>query len=144
MGNFAERFKPAVHKKVLLVIAGSLWCCVGIMLSSMAFQWLYNYDGVPWFFAIPGFIAALIIRQFGFLRIVNKNLVRIVQLPEKPCAFSFISWKSYLIIVIMVTLGITLRHSPIPKQYLSVIYIGIGLALFLSGIRYFWRLKETV
>jgi hypothetical protein len=37
----------------------------------------------------------------------------------------------------MVALGITLRHSSIPKQYLSILYNGIGLGLFLSGIRYF-------
>jgi hypothetical protein len=43
----------------------------------------------------------------------------------------------------MVTMGITLRHSPIPKQYLSVIYTGIGLALFLSSIRYFRNLLMT-
>jgi len=34
-------------------------------------------------------------------------------------------------------MGIFLRHSPIPKPYLSVIYSGIGLGLFLSGIWYF-------
>jgi hypothetical protein len=47
------------------------------------------------------------------------------------------TWRSYIIVVIMVSMGITLRHSSIPKQYLSILYNGIGLALFLSGIRYF-------
>jgi hypothetical protein len=37
----------------------------------------------------------------------------------------------------MIVLGSTLRHSSIPKQWLSVIYTGIGLALFLSGVKYF-------
>jgi hypothetical protein len=37
----------------------------------------------------------------------------------------------------MVSMGIALRHSSIPKHYLSILYNGIGLALFLSGIRYF-------
>jgi hypothetical protein len=36
----------------------------------------------------------------------------------------------------MVSMGIALRHSAIPKQYLSILYNGIGLALFLSGTRY--------
>lgn len=140
MTGFDENFKPAIHKKILIVIAGAIWCCVGIMLSLMAVKWLYIYKGNIWFFAIPGFIAALVIHHFGFLRIVNKNLGRISGLPERPCIFSFISWKSYLIIIIMIAMGITLRHSPIPKQYLSVIYLGIGLALFLSSIRYFRNL----
>jgi len=141
MTGHENKFKPAVTKKVLLVIAGAMWCCVGTMLALMAVHWLYVYEGNPWFFAVPGFIAALIIHHFGFLKIVDKNLGRISQLPERPCIFSFISWKSYLIIIIMITIGVTLRHSSIPKQYLSVIYLGIGLALFLSSIRYFRKLK---
>jgi hypothetical protein len=47
------------------------------------------------------------------------------------------TWKSYLIVAVMVTMGIMLRHSSIPKQYLSIMYIGIGTALILSSIRYF-------
>jgi hypothetical protein len=137
MTRFTDKLNPAIPRRILYAIAGIMWCCVGIMLVTMAVHWLYNYHGNAWLFAGTGVITALIVHHFGFLKIVNKNLVRIAQLSDKPCAFSFISWKSYLIIIIMVTLGITLRHSSIPKQYLSVIYIGIGLALFLSSIRYF-------
>jgi hypothetical protein len=137
MTPFKEKFKPAVPRKLLLLIAGAMWCGVGVMLSAMAYHWLSVYEGPAWLFAVPGITAALIIHHFGFLKIVDKNLGRISRLSPKPCVFSFISWKSYLIIVIMVAMGITLRHSPIPKQYLSVIYTGIGLALFLSSIRYF-------
>jgi hypothetical protein len=138
--DFEKIYKPAVPKKVLLAFAGAMWCCVGIMLIIMAVHWLYDYDGNRWLFAIPGVIAALIIHHFGFLKIVDKNLGRISRLPGKPCVFSFISWKSYFIIIIMVTMGITLRHSSIQKQYLSLIYLSIGFALFLSSIRYFRNL----
>jgi len=57
-------------------------------------------------------------------------------LTQKRCLFSFMTWRSYLIVLVMVSMGIALRHSSIPKRYLSVLYNGIGLALFLSGIRY--------
>jgi len=36
----------------------------------------------------------------------------------------------------MISIGVTLRHSSIPKQYLSILYNGIGLGLFLSGVVY--------
>jgi hypothetical protein len=84
-----------------------------------------------------GFLAAMPIHHFGFLKIADKNLNRILSLTEKTNPFSFMTWKSYIIVVIMVSMGITLRHSSIPKMYLSILYNGIGLALFLSGIRYF-------
>ncbi len=144
MISFKEKFKPSIPKKFLLVIAGTMWCCVGIMLILMAVHWLYIYKGNPWLFGAFGFIAALIIHHFGFLKIVDKNLGRISRLPGKPCIFSFISWKSYIIIIIMVTMGIILRHSSIQKQYLSIIYLGIGLALFLSSIRYFRNLLVNI
>jgi hypothetical protein len=76
------------------------------------------------------------IHHFGFLKIADKNLNRLLPLTEKKCLFSFMTWRSYLIVLVMVSMGIALRHSSIPKPYLSILYNGIGLALFLSGIRY--------
>ena len=37
----------------------------------------------------------------------------------------------------MICLGIILRHSPIPKQWLAVIYLGFGGAMILSSIKYY-------
>jgi hypothetical protein len=89
------------------------------------------------FFYAVGFLAAMPIHHFGFLKIADKNLNRILLLTEKSSLFSFMTWKSYIIVLIMVSMGIALRHSSISKRYLSILYNGIGLALFLSGIRYF-------
>lgn len=133
-----KKFKPAVKKPILLLLSGVMWFAVGIMLNSFALHWLVTYGGgCSYLFAGIGFIAALVIHHFGFLKVVDKNLGRISFLKDKPCVFSFMSWRSYLIVTVMVTMGIALRHSSIPKQYLSMLYIGIGLALLLSSIRYF-------
>ncbi|MBU4054090.1 MAG: hypothetical protein KKA41_06935, partial [Proteobacteria bacterium] len=83
-----------------------------------------------------GLSAALVIHHFGFLKIVDKNLCRISLMEGGKCLFSFMTWKSYLIVAIMATLGVFLRHSSISKTYLSVLYTGIGLSLILSSIRY--------
>lgn len=130
-----------------MLLAGLMWSGVGIMLICFAFTWLDKYKGtnVLLYYA-AGFLAALPIHHFGFLKIADKNLNRLVPLTEKKCIFSFMTWRSYFIVLFMVSLGITLRHSSIPKQYLSVIYNGIGLALFLSSIRYyrfFFKLVNT-
>lgn len=142
MKQLLQKLNPAVPKFVLFLIAGAMWSSVGIMLDTLPVQWLKNYQGQVWVFVVSGLLLAFIIHHFGFLKIVNKNIKRITELPEKACVFSFISWKSYLIIIIMITLGITLRHSTIPKQFLSIIYIGIGTALFLSSIRYYRKLFQ--
>jgi hypothetical protein len=130
-------FTPAVDKRVLIFMAGLMWCAVGVMLIRYAVSWLALCTGREQvFFYSAGFLAAMPIHHFGFLKIADKNLNRLLPLTEKQNPFSFMTPKSYLIVVVMISMGIALRHSQIPKRYLSLLYNGIGLALFLSGIRY--------
>ncbi len=122
---------------MLLFLAGFMWVGVGAMLLYLSYAWL-NAFHVPgsFVFEASGVAAALVIHHFGFLKIVDKNLGRILPMEGKRCIFSFLSWKSYLLVAIMIALGVLLRHSPIPKPYLSVLYTAIGLALVLSSVRY--------
>ena len=132
-----DLFKPAVTKSVLLLLAGSVWLCVGTMLLVLAHAWLSNAPGtIAIMFFGFGVVLALLVHHFGFLKIVDKNIERILPMVEKKCLFSFISWKSYIIILVMVALGTFLRHSAIPHRFLAILYTGIGLALILSSLRY--------
>jgi len=125
-----EKYKPAVTKFVLLVLAGGLWICVGVMLLSLAVSWLLeSANSDRYVFAGSGVVLALLVHHFGFLRIVDKNLERLLPGDKKRCIFSFMPWKSYLLIPVMIAMGIILRHSPVPKEYLAILYSGIGLAL---------------
>ena len=131
------KIKPAVNKQVLLLLAGLMWLGVGIMLLSLSFSWLnpFHADG-SFLFAGIGVIVALVVHHFGFLKIVDNNLGRILPMEGTKCVFSFMTWKSYIIVFTMTVMGAVLRQSPIPKPYLSIAYIGIGLALLLSSVRY--------
>jgi hypothetical protein len=132
-----KKWKPGVHKAWLLFIAGILWTGAGFMLDLLSYSWLKNeilHKAI--ISSTTGFALALIIHHFGFLRIVDKNLNRIIPMEGKRCLFSFISWQSYIMIAVMICMGYILRHSPLPKLYLSVIYSAIGTALILSSIRY--------
>jgi hypothetical protein len=131
------KIKPAVNKRVLLFLAGFMWLGVGTLMLFLSYSWLNAFqDRSSFIFAGIGVIAALVVHHFGFLKIVDKNLGRILPIEGTRCAFSFITWKSYIMIAAMVSLGALLRHSPIPRPYLAILYIGIGLALFLSSMRY--------
>ena len=133
-----KKFTPSADKRILVLLAGLMWCGVGIMLVGFAVKWLFPYSlQEQGLFFTGGFLAAMPIHHFGFLKIADKNLKRLLPITEKRCVFSFMTWRSYLIVLVMVSMGIALRHSAIPKKYLSLLYNGIGLALFLSGIRYF-------
>ncbi len=132
-----RNMRPAVGQSVLLFLAAGMWIGVGSLLLTWAYLWLHAAPTHASFALVAmGVAAALGIHHFGFLKIVDKNLARILPMKDKRCLFAFMGWKSYLNVAVMIIMGILLRHSPIPKPYLAVVYIGIGLALLLSSVRY--------
>ena len=138
MNNRLRKFDPAVDKKFLIALSGIIWSVVGIILCSLAVQWLSHttlQKGV--LLAITGIALAFMIYRFGFMKLVDKNIERIRTKQGKVCIFGFQPWKSYIIIVIMIELGRTLRLSPLPKPYLAIIYIGFGGAMLLSSLIYY-------
>ena len=136
-----ERLKPAVSKYWLIALAGIVWSGVGIMLCRLAYKWL---AAVQWHWSLPcgsiGVILAWIAFRYGLSIIAQKNINRICLLPDKRCIFAFQAWKSYLVIIIMIFFGITLRRSPLPKHLIAVVYLTMGGALFLASFHYYQRL----
>jgi hypothetical protein len=140
-----EKFKPAVSKYLLMALAGLMWSGVGIMLCRLAVIWLKPvHRTLAWSLGSLGLISAIVVYRFGFSKIALKNITRLCRLPNPTCVFAFQAWKSYLIIIFMIALGLTLRHSPMPKHFLAVIYETIGGALFFSSFHFYgriWRVK---
>ena len=135
---------PAVPHIWLLVIAGLLWSGIGITLCSIAYSWLSVQplvtEVVP---AVVGIGLAIAAYRLGFSKIAAKNTRRILAYANRVCVFAVQEWKGYLIIAFMMTLGIVLRNSAIPKPYLAVVYITIGGALFISSAHYYYSFYTT-
>jgi len=138
---FLKRFTPSVPRRWLWLLAGLMWSAVGILLCTMAGLWLYHVDG-PRIVAgaSAGFGSGVVIYKFGFSRIARKNINRIAQKPGRVCVFAFQAWQSYVLIALMITLGIILRHSSLPRAVLAHIYSAIGTALVLSSSLYYQKL----
>ncbi len=137
--------KPAVTKSWLIAVAGLMWTGVGVMLCRLAYVWLAVVNrGMAASLGLLGVMMAVVAYRFGFSKIAQKNIKRISLLVEKSCIFAFQTWKGYLIISFMVALGIILRNSTIPKQYLAIIYTTIGGAIFLSSFHYYGLLWKMV
>ncbi len=140
-----EKWKPAVPKSGLLFMAGMIWLSIGAVMDSIAYSWLKPEPLRPaLLISSIGFVLALLIHHFGFLRIVDKNLGRILPIEGRRCLFSFMPWKSYILVLVMVLGGFLLRHSGLPKSYLAPLYLAIGTALILSSVRYLRYLILTV
>ncbi len=131
---------PAVTRTVLRLLAGIIWTVVGLVLCAMAVYWLVNIHN-HWFELLAaGIIAGVVVYRFGFLRLVQKNKARIhaqTETKDKICLFAFQSWRSYIIIIVMMALGAFLRHLPISREYLVPVYLTIGIGLFLASLHYY-------
>ncbi len=136
---------PAARRSVLVFMAGLVWSAVGLVLMIVAAWWLKGrgLEVIP--DIVIGVVGGVIVFYFGFSKLAKKNLTRIYeQAPgkDKVCLFAFQNTRSYFIVAIMILMGYTLRHSGLPKIYLSPIYLTIGLGLFLAGGQYFARLRR--
>jgi uncharacterized membrane protein len=138
MGKHWEEFKPVVSKTILVLIAGLVWIMTGTFLSRLAIIWWQSYTGsFLSLFIILGLILGMIKGYYVFSGIVRKNIDRISRMDRNGFVLAFIPWKTYLLIIAMMTFGMTLRHSALPKQYLAIIYMAVGFAMVLSGFQYF-------
>lgn len=74
---------------------------------------------------------------YGFSNVVQKNIDRIRQMPERAAIFAFTHVRGFVMIALMITIGITLRNSTIPKYYLILHYDVMGGVLLIGGIRFY-------
>ncbi len=133
--------KPHVSRTVLILLAGIVWVLTGMMLLKHAIGWWHNYQGsLLVFLATLGVLLGVFKGYFIYTRVVKKNIDRISKFPAANFILSFITLRTYGLILLMMILGIVLRHSSFPKQYLAVIYLAVGLAMLFSGLPYFYTL----
>lgn len=137
---------PKVYKYVLILISGILWSGVGILLISLASRWLAELTRQQAVLAvIGGLVLGITIAYFGFSGIALKNIARINRYKNlKVCIWAFQKWSSYILIMVMMTMGIMMRRASfIPKYFLTPMYIGIGSALFLASFQYYLHLVKN-
>ncbi|MHA1520806.1 MAG: hypothetical protein ACTSRK_11550 [Promethearchaeota archaeon] len=135
--TFWRRYEPALPISLHFLISGVMWVFVGQMLISYGIQWFQEkITQYLWLFIVISIFSGLSIYIFGFSKVVHKNIERLQQKQDKLCIFAFMEWKSYLIMVFMMGMGITLRTILGPNEYLGILYIGIGGGMLLSGLIY--------
>lgn len=131
-------------KKRLVEIAGLLWLFAGSMVTKIGLQ-AYGDLGKESLLYLP---LTVLIFGFFYLRIfsplVEKNIHRIDSLAEGQVkVWRFLDKKSYIMMASMMSLGMILRKfSGLPALFFFIFYIGLGMALFLAGVQYFWDIRK--
>jgi hypothetical protein len=137
MKAMEQRGKPALPRKWLHYFSGLVWTGVGLMLL----RWVWTWSALVglreiWPFNVAGLLLGAGTASF-FSWMASINRERIEALPEQPCAFAFQSWWSYPLVVFMIGLGLALKASPLPRTWLSGLYLAIGGGLSFAGLRTF-------
>lgn len=121
----------------LLIIDGIIWLAAGVNVARLgARTWLVL--GSCSFLMVVGCLITLAAFSTMFVRMVMKNERRIATIPRsRRRAWHCMSLRSFLIMVFMITLGVTLRRSPyVPREFIAFFYVGLGFALSAAGIVY--------
>jgi len=131
--------KTGIPKKYLLLVAALFWTFAGCMLLVRGFSILkFNFRS-----RFPeetgSILTGIIFYKFMFSKISLKHINRIQSIqPERPSIFSFFNRRSYILMTIMITAGVTLRMTGIiPEYYLALFYIAMGTPLLISAVRFY-------
>ena len=132
-------FKHGISKQKLLFVAGFVWTFGGFTLLLRGLSMLQLYFYPLWLGVSIGVLGGILFYVTIFTKISQKHIRRIINLKkEKPCIFDFFSWKSYLLMIPMIGMGIFIRRIElIELKYLSIFYITMAMPLIISSFRFF-------
>jgi quinol-cytochrome oxidoreductase complex cytochrome b subunit len=138
--NLLEKYKPSVSKRNLLLVAGCVWSIAGGVLITRAVLNLIEIHHYLVLDFLIGFLAGAGFYLLLFAKISKKHITRITLIRiENPCFFSFFNFRSYLMMAIMITGGITLRKLDIINhEILYTFFLTMGIPLLASAYRFFY------
>lgn len=141
MHELLLRFKPGSSRWGLMMVASIVWGFAGGMLLKRGYG--YEMDTAPQhpLLLAAGIVGGILFFRLLFQRISARHISRILALkPDRPCLFSFLSWRSYFLMSIMIGAGIGLRTSGIvPQRDLGAFYVAMGLPLVASSAKFIYR-----
>lgn len=125
-------------KNHLMLIAGVVWCAAGAMVCMVGLP-LELRLAPSHLVLLP--LAGVIFLAFYFLvfaRLVRKHTARIRAREEERLPFwHFFNASSWAVMAVMMGGGMALRLSHVvPDWVIAFFYSGLGVALFLCGLRF--------
>jgi hypothetical protein len=131
--------KPTTTRRGLLFLAGIVWAIAGGILAYRGMNFIDETALHPVVLFLVGASGGVLFFVFLFKKISARHILRILGITyERPCLFSFLSWKSYLVMTLMITLGVLVRSASwIPREELGTAYIMMAVPLLTSSFRFF-------
>jgi hypothetical protein len=143
--KFLEKIKPGVQKRTLLLIAGCAWSIAGGILISRSLIHLIGVNHHLFIEIGIGIIFGSLFYLLLFTRISKKHITRINLIEiDNPCFFSFFNFRSYLLMAVMISGGITLRLSGLVNpDIIYTFFLCMGIPLLVSAWRFFYSYAKN-
>ena len=143
--SLISKLNPAVPRYYLFGFAGAFWTFAGLLLCGRAIVWLTVFPlSIELALEAASIAIAVVGYLYLFVNVVQKNIDRIGRLPENACVFAFSAWRGYVMIGFMMTIGITLRNTSMPKYLLAVPYTAMGGILLIGSARFFHQFATSM
>jgi hypothetical protein len=127
----ASKFKPAASRKTMLFIAALFWTVVGCGLMVRGVGILLEGDH---YFLMATAVCLGTVKAFMvFEKSARKNVVRIQEKEEGSCLGGIFSFKSWLLILVMIAFGRLLRLSGLHLSVYGMVVVAVGWGLFLAS-----------
>ena len=123
--------KPGVSRAVHLFAAPFLWTAIGILLMVRGWGWLEPGRG-QLLLLVAG-LAGTLKSLFILDKVARRSLQRIVLFKDGTCLGAVYSWKTWLLVLLMMTAGFVLRKITQPGPCIGTLYCAIGWSLCLSS-----------
>jgi hypothetical protein len=137
--NIWQRLKPGVPQIALFLIAGIAWTTAGSILLGRG---LYNLLLIREHLLIRlviGVVLGILFYLVLFYRVSARNIkhIRLIQI-SNPCAFSFFNIRSWIMMTLMISMGITLRKlNLVNPGYMYTFYVVMGVPLLISALNFY-------
>jgi len=127
-----------VPKNYLVLIAGLVWCAAGAMVAMIGLPLEFRLAPEHLILLPLSFLIFLAFYRFVFSPLVRKHTGRIRARTEDRLPFwHFFTPSSWAVMALMMGGGMALRLSHlIPDWMIAFFYSGLGVALFLCGVRF--------
>lgn len=141
MEHNLSQLKPGASRSAHLLVAALMWTCVGLLLMFRGTVWLYGIDKL--WIILPAICVGSLKALYLLDRSANKNISRIVEGKDGKCLGAVYSWKTWLLVILMMAMGCLLRNSTLPKEFLGLFYVSIGWGLLFASRKSWgaWKLE---
>lgn len=135
-----------VKNYTLLIIAAFVWLIAGVNVLNLGVIAYRSLSNITWFHVL---LSMVVFSMFGlmFRAMTKKHQQRVQAYVDRVAFWHFFDLKSYLIMLFMMTMGVSVRAFNIaPPVFIAVFYTGIGAALMAAGVLFaigYFRLRAS-